>query len=57
MVPLVMLVGYYTVYLLTSLDVTWLIGTTFDRLLTQLWPSLVLAAFFVAKPPTARLTA
>ena len=46
-VPLIMLAGYYAVYLLTSLDVAWLIATTFNRLLTQLWPSLVLATFFL----------
>jgi hypothetical protein len=43
-----MLAGYYMVYVLTEVDVMWLIATTFDRLLAQLWPSLVLAAFFVA---------
>ena len=46
--PMVMLAGYYMVYVLTKVDVRWLIATTFDRLLAQLWPSLVLAAFFVA---------
>jgi hypothetical protein len=46
--PMVLLAGYYMVYVLTEVDVMWLIATTFDRLLAQLWPSLVLAAFFVA---------
>jgi hypothetical protein len=46
--PMAMLAGYYMVYVLTEVDVMWLIATTFDRLLAQLWPSLVLAAFFVA---------
>jgi hypothetical protein len=36
--------SYYVVYLLTALDVQWLVATTFDRLLVQLWPSAVLAA-------------
>jgi len=44
-VPMAMLVGTYTVYLLTSLDVRWLVATTFSRILAQIWPSLVLAAF------------
>jgi hypothetical protein len=45
---MMMLAGYYVVYMLTEVDVMWLIATTFDRILAQLWPSLVLAAFFVA---------
>ena len=49
----VMLVGYYTVYLLTSLDVAWLVGTTHDRLIVQIWPSLVLATFLTEARPDA----
>ena len=56
-VPLVMLAAYYVVYLLTSLDVAWLIGTTFNRLLTQLWPSFVLAAFFIVERAPTDVTA
>lgn len=44
-VPMAMLAGTYTVYLLTSLDVRWLVATTFSRILAQIWPSLVLVAF------------
>ena len=44
-VAIVMLAGFYGVYLVTPLDVGWLIATTLERLLTQLWPVLVLAAF------------
>ena len=40
-----MLVGYYGVYLLAQTDAEWLVSTTFDRLMVQIWPSLVLAAF------------
>lgn len=46
-VPIVMLAGDYAMYLLTEVDVLWLIATTFDRLVLQVWPSLVLAAFLV----------
>ena len=49
----VMLVGYYAIYLLTQLDVEWLVSTTFDRLMVQIWPSLVLAAFFTDAGPGA----
>jgi hypothetical protein len=44
-VPAGMLLGFYIIYLVTSLDAGWLIATTFHRLLSQLWPSLVLIAF------------
>lgn len=40
-----MFAGYYGIYLLTPLDVEFLVSTTFDRLMVQVWPSLVLAAF------------
>ena len=48
-----MLVGYYGIYLLTQLDVEWLVSTTFDRLMVQIWPSLVLAAFLTDDGPAA----
>lgn len=48
--------AYYAVYVLTALDVTWLIATTFDRLLVQLWPSVVLAAFLITRHEPARVT-
>ena len=41
----VMFASYYVVYLLTSMEVEWLVMTTFDRLMVQIWPALVLAAF------------
>jgi hypothetical protein len=41
-----MLAVYYAVYLTTPFDVAWHVSTSFDRLLTQVWPALVLAAFF-----------
>ena len=40
-----MFVSYVVVWLSSPLDTTWLVSMTFDRLLLQLWPSLVLAAF------------
>ncbi len=48
-----MLAGYYGIYLLTQLDVEWLVSTTFDRLMVQIWPSLVLAAFLTDDGPDA----
>ena len=49
----IMLVGYYGIYLLTQLDVEWLVSTTFDRLMVQIWPVLVLAAFLTDDEPDA----
>lgn len=54
-VPLAMMGGYYGIYMATSLDASWLIATTFHRLLSQLWPSLVLFAFLTG--PIDRRTA
>ena len=48
----VMFVSYYGIYLLTSMDIEWLVMTTFDRLLVQIWPALVLAAFLTDDEPT-----
>ena len=41
----VMFAAYYAIWILSPLDTSWLVSTTFDRLLIQLWPSLVLTAF------------
>ena len=40
----VMVVSYYAVWVLSPLDTTWLVGTTFDRLMAQVWPTLVILA-------------
>jgi hypothetical protein len=37
-----MLLSYYMVYLTTPREIAWHISTSFDRLLVQLWPALVL---------------
>ena len=41
-----MFVGYSLAYLTTPFDITWHVTTSFDRLLVQVWPSLVLTVFF-----------
>ena len=40
-----MLLSFYVVYVLTPYEIVWHITTSFDRLLVQLWPALVLAVF------------
>lgn len=42
-----MVLGYYAVWVLSPIDTAWLVSTSFDRLLVQLWPSIVLAAFSI----------
>jgi hypothetical protein len=41
-----MLASYYLVYVTTPFDMAWHISSSVDRLLVQLWPSLVLTAFW-----------
>ena len=42
-----MLCGYYLAYVLTTLDLRWMVATSFERLVMQLWPALVMAALSV----------
>jgi hypothetical protein len=44
-----MFVSYCLAYLTTPFDITWHVTTSFDRLLVQVWPSLVLTVFFEEK--------
>jgi hypothetical protein len=49
-----MLIGYFFVYLATPNDLKWHVPTSIDRLLIQLWPSMLLAAFLYLGDPTTR---
>jgi hypothetical protein len=49
-VVVLMLAGYHTAYVLTPFHLPWHVSTSADRLLTQLWPALVLAAFYRPRP-------
>jgi hypothetical protein len=40
-----MFLAYYASFVVSSLDTTWLVTTTIDRLIVQLWPALVVACF------------
>jgi hypothetical protein len=46
-----MLLGYFGVYILTGNDLTWLLQTSLNRLLVQVWPALVLAGFVALRAP------
>jgi hypothetical protein len=39
-----MMASYYLVWMLSPLETVWLVTTTFDRLMAQVWPTLVLVA-------------
>jgi hypothetical protein len=41
-----MLAAYYVVYVITPHEVAWHVSTSADRLLVQLWPSVVVATFW-----------
>ena len=43
--------GYGAIYLLRPLDLGWLLDTSADRLLLQLWPGMVFVAFLACRAP------
>jgi hypothetical protein len=43
--------GYGAIYLLRPLDLRWLLDTSADRLLVQLWPGIVFLVFLAARAP------
>jgi hypothetical protein len=49
------LTGYLSTYVTTPRDLYWHLTFSLDRLLIQLWPSLVLLYFFVVVPPETAL--
>jgi hypothetical protein len=46
-----MLAGYYVVYLISPFGVAWLVATSLDRVLLQLWPAVIFTAFLCARVP------
>ena len=46
-----LVLGYYAVFITTALDPTFLVSTTADRLLVQIWPALVLGACTLGEEP------
>ncbi len=45
-----MFVGYFFVYVLTPLDLSWHLGTSLERLLLQMWPAFLFLLFLVIRP-------
>ena len=48
-VVVAMFTGYSLVYLTTPYDLAWHLHTSLDRLVTQIWPCLILAGLLVAR--------
>jgi len=42
-------VGYLLIYVLRPLDLAWLLETSMDRLMLQLWPSIIFVVFLAAR--------
>jgi hypothetical protein len=47
---LLVIAGYWVVYLTTPFELGWHLGTTLNRLLLQLWPSFVFMLFLITRP-------
>ena len=45
------MLGYLAAYLLTPADLNWQLGTSMNRLLAQVWPSILLLFFMALRPP------
>ncbi len=53
---LLMLAGYFFVYVMTPLDLTYHLVTSLNRLFLQLWPSVILLVFMIARTPEEYFT-
>lgn len=50
-----MMVGFAMIYVISNRDLVWLITTSLERLLSQLWPSFIFTFFLVVKTPEQAL--
>lgn len=50
-----MLAGYGIVFLTTPYDLAWHLGSSLDRLLLQLWPSVIFISLMVVRSPRQRV--
>jgi hypothetical protein len=48
---LIVLAGYFAVFLVTKDDLDWLFATALDRLYMHVWPALVMAVFILLRRP------
>jgi hypothetical protein len=54
-IGILMLAGYYATYLVTPHDLAWHLASSVDRLIVQLWPTLVAAMFLSMRSPEEAL--
>jgi hypothetical protein len=54
-VLIVMLAGYFGIYLITPHDLRWHLLTSLNRLFIQLWPSAIFLCFMIARTPEMAL--
>jgi Dolichyl-phosphate-mannose-protein mannosyltransferase len=50
-----MLAGFLMIYVISNRDLTWLIITSLERLLSQLWPGFIFTFFLLVKSPEQAL--
>ena len=48
---LLMGAAYFTVYMITPNDLNWQVQTSLDRVLMQIWPSIVVTLFLFTRKP------
>jgi hypothetical protein len=51
LVVLLVLAGYFAIFLVTKDDLDWLFATALDRLYMHMWPALLLAVFLLLRRP------
>lgn len=45
------LVGYFFIYIITPVDLSFQVSVTFHRLFLQLWPTIIFVFFMIVNPP------
>jgi hypothetical protein len=53
---LIMFTGYCSIYLTSPYDLKWHIGTTLNRLVLQLWPTIIFIYFTMVSSPEEIIT-
>lgn len=50
-----LLAADFAIYLITTADLTWHLGTSVNRLIVQVWPATLFVAFLLIQPPASPL--
>jgi hypothetical protein len=50
LILVILAAGYYFVYLTTPVDLKWHLESSLDRVLLQLWPSILLTLGLISRP-------